>query len=143
MKTLRTLLIALLLCAACASHHHQLSHNPLRQADLLALQQAVSGTVPDAPRAARLTKSIVELQQQLLLFDLKGKQFRADLLTLNSRPDATRAEFDALIGDFDNQRGAIRTRMFELHAEPIAATTPEEWKELFPYERALLTDSEG
>jgi len=133
--------IAMLLCAACASHH-QLPPKELLEADLEAMQEAVSARVPDAQRVARLNKSINDLGQQLLSFQGVRDRFQSDMLILNARPDVTRSELEARIGQFDKERTALRARVFELHSELIASTTAEEWKKLFPYERAVLTDPE-
>jgi hypothetical protein len=76
----------------------------------------------------------------LLSFRAVRDRFQSDVLALNARPDVTRPELEARIAQFDKQRVAIRTRVFELHSELIAATTPKEWKGLFPYERAVLTE---
>ena len=48
-------------------------------------------------------------------------------------------QLESRIAQFDVQRVAFRSGVFELHSELIAATTAEEWKRLFPYERAVLT----
>ena len=113
----------------------------LLEADLEALQEAVSVKVPDTQRAARLNRSINDLGQQLLSFQAARDRFQSEFLALNSRPDVTRPELEARLEQFDTQRRAIRARVFTLHSEMIAATTAEEWKGLFPYERAVLTDS--
>jgi septal ring factor EnvC (AmiA/AmiB activator) len=139
MKTRETPLMVILLCAACASHH--LPPKELLEADIEAMQEAVAAKISDAPRAARLNSSISELRQQLLAFQAECDRFQYDLLVLNARPDATRAQLEARIEQLDKQRAATRTRVFEVHSAMLAATTPEEWKGLFPYERALLTDS--
>jgi chromosome segregation ATPase len=136
-------LCACLLVAALTGcvHHDHLSAKELLEADLEAMQEAVVANVPDSERVARLNESIDSLGQQLFSFEADRKRFESDLLTLNARPDATRAELEARIGQFDEKRVAIRASVFELHAALIAATTAEEWKKLFPYERAVLTDS--
>jgi hypothetical protein len=131
-------LLAALLCVACASQH--LSPKERLEADLEAMQEAVSVKVPDAQRAARLNKSINDLGQQMRTFQTVGNKFQSDFLTLNSRRTARRAEFETLIEEYDKQRVVLRARMLELHSQMIEATTAEEWKGLFPYERALLTD---
>jgi hypothetical protein len=138
-QTLQTSLLAVLLCAACASH--QLAPKELLEADLEALQEAVSVKVPDAQRAARLNNSITDLGQQLLSFQAARDRFQSEFLVLNSRPEVTRPELEARLQQFDTQRRAIRARVFKLHSEMITATTAEEWKGLFHYERAVLTDS--
>jgi hypothetical protein len=138
MRTLRTPVIAILLCGACASHH--LPPKEILEANLEAMQEAVNARVADTRRAARLNKSINDLGQQLLSFRAVRDRFQSDVLALNARPDVTRPELEARIAQFDQQRVAIRTRVFELHSELVAASTPEEWKGLFPYERAVVTE---
>jgi hypothetical protein len=96
----------------------------------------------DAQRAARLNKSINDLGQQLLSFQVLRERFQFDALTLNARPDVTRTELEARLSQFDRERTALRASVVDLHSELIASTTPEEWKKLFPYERAVLTDGE-
>lgn len=138
MNSLRAYGLALLMCGACASHH--LPPKEILEANLEAMQEAVSAKVPDPQRAARLNQSILNLRQQLLSFRAVRDRFQSDLQTLNARPDVTRTELEARIGQFDKERVAIRARVLELHSELIAGTTPEEWKGLFPYERAVLTE---
>jgi len=133
-------LVVTLLCAACANH--RLPPKELVEADIEAMQEAVAAKIPDAQRAARLNMSISQLRQQLLTFQAERDRFQFDLLELNGRPDATRPQLEARIEQFDEQRVATRARVFELHSEMLAASTAEEWKALFPYERAVLTDSE-
>jgi hypothetical protein len=111
-------------------------------ANLQELQKAVVLNVGDAQRAARLKSSIDDLGQQLRSFEAQSKTFQSSFLALNARPDATRSEFDSLIDGFDRQRVAIRSRVFALHSEMIAATTDKEWKTLSYYEHKLLTDTE-
>jgi hypothetical protein len=137
-QTLQSSLLVALLCAACASQH--LAPKERLEADLEAMQEAVSVKVPDAQRAARLNKSINDLGQLMLTFQVVGTKFQSDFLTLNSRRTATRAEFETLVEEYNRQRVTLRARMLELHSQMIEATTAEEWKGLFPYERALLTD---
>jgi hypothetical protein len=137
-RTFQSALLGALLCAACASHH--LPQKERLEADLEAMQLAVSVKVPDAQRAARLNKSINDLGQQMLAFQTLGNKFQSEFRTLNSRRTAARAEFETLIKGYDKQRRDQRAHMFELHSQLIEATTAEEWKGLFPYERALLTD---
>jgi hypothetical protein len=133
-------LAAVLILAGCASHH--LPPQELLAANLEAMQLAVPTKVPDAQRAARVNKAIDGLGQQLRAFEAVHSAFQSNFLALNSRPDATRAEFDTLVEQFDKQRVAFGTSMYALHAEMISATTPEEWKGLSGYERAVLTGLE-
>lgn len=137
-RTLRVSLAAALMCSACASHH-QLPPQAQLKAEIEAMRKAVAETVPDAQRAARLDKAINGYETELLAFEKQVDTFRSKVEALNSRPDATRAEFDTLVGGSDQQRIATRTRLVELHAEMIAATTAEEWKGLAKYERAVLS----
>jgi thiamine biosynthesis lipoprotein ApbE len=128
-----------LICAGCTSH--QAPSQELVKANLEAMQEAVPVKVADAQRAARVNKAIDELREQLRSFNAVQKSYQSTLVALNERPDATRAEFEALMGQFDKQRIALRNRVFELHSEMIAATTAEEWKGLYPFERKVLASS--
>jgi hypothetical protein len=139
MKTLCPLLIGILLCAGCASHG---SPQDELTTNLQNLQKAVTLNVGDPQRAARLTSSINEMGQQLRSFEAVRTTFQSNFLALNSRPEATRAQFDSLIDQFDRQRTAIRARVFELHLELTAASTDKEWQSLWSYERKLLTDTQ-
>jgi hypothetical protein len=138
MNFLRTYGLVIVMCAACASHH--LPPKEVLEANLEAMQEAVSAKVPDTQRASRLNKSITVMGQQLLSFRAVRDRFQSDILALNARPDVTRTELESRIGEFEKERLAIRAQVFELHSELIAATTAEEWKGLFPYERAVLTE---
>jgi hypothetical protein len=138
MRMAGALLLGILLCVGCASHG---SPQDELTTNLQNLQKAVTLNVGDGQRAARLTSSINELGQELRSFEVLRKSFRSDFLSLNSRPEATRAEFDSLIEQFNRQRAAIRARVFELHLELTAATTDKEWQSLRYYERKLLTDT--
>jgi hypothetical protein len=142
MRALRTTAIVVIVCAACASHHGASRQDRLT-ADLQELHEAVTINVGDGQRAAHLQSSIDALGQQMRSFEALRQTFQSRFLALNSRPDATRAEFDSLVDGFDKQRAAIRTRVFQLHSEMIAATTDTEWKTLSYYERKLLTDPDG
>jgi len=135
-------LTLLLLCGACASHHEHLTPQELLKANIESMQEAAPTRIADSTRAARVNEAIEELRQQLLSFDAVQATYRSNIRALNARPDATRTEFETLVVEFDKQRIAFRTRLFELHSEMIAATTDAEWKELSPYEQRLLTETE-
>jgi hypothetical protein len=111
------------------------------KANLKAMQAAVSAHVADAQRAARLNKVVDALREQLLSFDAVHNTFQSNIVALNARPDATRAEFETLIEQFNEQRVTCRKRVIDLHLEMVAATTVEEWKRLHRYERKLLAES--
>jgi hypothetical protein len=135
------MLVGALLIAACASQ--PVPPRGLLKADLEAMREAVAATVPDASRAADVNEAINGLEAQLLSFENLTRNFRADVIALNARPDVTRAELDSLFRTFDEKRVAIRKRLIELHLQMTAATTAGEWKALFPYERALLKFPRG
>jgi hypothetical protein len=97
--------------------------------------------VADPQRAVRVNKAIDDLREQLLSFDGVHRTYQSNVVALNARPDATRAEFDTLAENFGKERIAFRNRVFELHAEMIKATTAEEWKVLYRYERNILAAS--
>ena len=136
------LLVVILACVACASHHEHLPPQELLKANIEAMQQAVPSKISDPARAARVNKAVDALRQQLLSFDSVQATFQSNIRALNARPDATRSEFETLVKQFDEKRIAVRRRLFELHSEMIAATTEAEWKDLSPYEQRLLTETE-
>jgi Spy/CpxP family protein refolding chaperone len=102
------------------------------------MREAVTAQVTDPQRAARVNKTIDDLEEQLLSFDVVHRTYQSNVVALNARPDATRAEFEALAENFGKQRIAFRNRVFELHLKMIEATTAEEWKGLYRYERNIL-----
>jgi hypothetical protein len=128
------------LSAACMSSH--LSSQQLVRANLEAMHEAIASRVPDAQRATRINQAIDRLDAELLSFEAILQTFHSRAEALNARPNTTRAEFEALLEQFETQRIATRTRVAQLHFDMIAATTSEEWKELARYERAALTASE-
>jgi hypothetical protein len=106
------------------------------------MREAVPAHVADPQRAARVNKAIDDLRGQLLSFDAVHRTYQSNVVALNARPDATRAEFETLAENFGKERIAFRNRVFELHAEMIKATTAGEWKGLYPYERSILAVSQ-
>jgi hypothetical protein len=92
MRLLSVSLLAASLCIGCASRHHLPPEGQLR-AEIEAMREAVSSEIPDAQRAARLDKAIDGYEAELLAFVKQTNTFRSKLVALNSRPDATRAEF--------------------------------------------------
>jgi Spy/CpxP family protein refolding chaperone len=139
MRTWRVWLLSAVACAAYASHH--LSHQELLKANLEAMREAVTAQVADPQRAVRVNKAIDDLREQLLSFDAAHRTYQSNVVALSARPDATRAEFETLAENFGKERIAFRNRVFELHAEMIKATTAEEWKGLYRYERNILAVS--
>ena len=137
-------LVAALACGACASHvSPEVQSKATLEVKVEAMHGAVAANVPDAQRAARINKTINQLEAELDSFDNVLINFQSDVLALNSRPDATRADFDTLLTQYDQQRVAARKRIIQLHLEMIAATTEEEWKKLSPYEREVLSIPPG
>lgn len=108
-----------------------------------AMHEAAGLEVHDAQRAAQLNQAIDALEAQLLAVDELGASARADVLALNSRPDATAAEFEALEARYDARRRSLRASLIEVHLRLIDATTAEEWKKLARYERNALTVAAG
>lgn len=135
-------LVAVLVCAACASHHEHLPPQELLKANIEAMQEVVPSKISDPARAARVNQAIDELRQQLVSFEAVQATYQSNIRALNARPDATRSEFNTLVEQFEKQRITFRSSLFELHSQMIAATTEAEWKELSPYEQRLLTETE-
>ena len=135
-------LALVLICAACASRHALPPKSEFR-AEVEAMREVVATKVRDEQRVARLNEAIDGFDAEAVSFSKALTVFRANLEALNSRPDATRDQFDSLIEAFDRERVATRARLIELHRQMIGATTAAEWKDLAQHERKMLSVTPG
>jgi hypothetical protein len=113
-----------------------------RQKIARALQEMsgeVPQQVPDPQRQQRLQDAITGLDGDLGSFESALEGMRSELRAVNARPDATRAEIERVLDDFDAKRKTIRERVLQHHFAMIAATTDDEWHQLSHYERDALS----
>src|SRR5262245_28006344 len=128
MRASRSAAAALLAAALAGCAGNQPSARDTISGELKDMREAAMQRIADSQRAARARRSIDGLEVELLAFEETVANLRFQVRTLNARPDATRAEFDALLERFGAQRSAVRSRILARHFDLIAATTPEEWK---------------
>jgi hypothetical protein len=135
-------LVAAALLTACASQSKQAPQQSI-PGQVAAMQEAIGKVISDPDRARRAAGAVGGIGDQLLSFQTLANQYRTRLLALNARSDATRPEFESLLGQYDAQRLRGWGRLLTLHSELIADTTADEWQALAPRERALLSVSIG
>jgi len=136
MKRLISAALALAL-ASCAGNRP--SARDTIASDIEEMRAAAAQSIKDPGRAKRVDRSIDGLGKDLLALQEAIANLRFHLRTVNARPDATRAEFDALLDTFEAERKALRSRILARHFELTAATTEEEWKALWRHERDALS----
>lgn len=106
--------------------------------EVQALRLAMPAHVADRARAAHLIDAVDALGADLDEFAQVYATLRARLVETNARPDATRAELDDVLTEFDTRRKALRSRVLQRHQALVAATTADEWRALAPHERRAL-----
>jgi len=109
--------------------------------DLEEMRAEAAQRIKDPRRAAQTLESIEGLKEALFALEEAIANARFQLRTLDARPEATRAEFDALLDAFEARHRAARERVLARHFELIAATTEDEWKALWRHERDALVAS--
>jgi len=129
------LALALAACAAKPSARDAIAD------ELEEMRAEASQHIQDPRRAAQVLESIEGLKGELFALEEAIANVKFGLRTLNAKPDATRADFDALLDGFEAERNAVRARILSRHFELIAATTEDEWKRLWPHERDALVAS--
>lgn len=72
-------LVAVLVCAACASHHEHLPPQELLKANIEAMQEVVPSKISDPARAARVNQAIDELRQQLVSFEAVQATYQSNI----------------------------------------------------------------
>jgi molybdenum-dependent DNA-binding transcriptional regulator ModE len=135
-------MLIVVLITGCASRSQATPQQRIHGA-VDAMQEAIGKVIADPERARRAQGALTGITDELLAFEELAVRYRTRLLELNARSDATRAEFESLLGEYDAQRVKARHQLLTLHAELIADTTAEEWQALAPRERALLSVAIG
>src|SRR5262245_40023124 len=141
-RSLRRAAYVLLAVALAACAGNKASQREAIESDMRALHEAATGRIEDPQRAARAHRAIDGLGVELLALEETIANLRFQMRTLNARPDATRAEFDALLDAIDARHRAVRGRVLARHFELTGATTAEEWKDLWRHERDALIAAE-
>lgn len=138
---IRMLLLAATMLAGCAGHDTPARDTVTRE--LAAMSRKAGEQVPDAGRAARLQQAIDGLGAELIAFHDAYADISVELRELNADPAASRAQFEALLEQFEVKHRQLRERILQRHFELIALTSPAEWKALAPHERKAFLAAGG
>jgi hypothetical protein len=93
-------------------------------------QQLVRTAVADPARAAVVLDLLSQRDGLAADYGAAMTRYEAALRSLDRSYDASRQDFDQLLGDFNATRREFHRAMVELTAEMKAATTEAEWKSL-------------
>jgi hypothetical protein len=91
---LGTVLIGAVICTTCA--HQPLSPREQVMAQMESMHETVDQEIHETQRAAQAHRAIDALGRELIGVQEQVASARTDALALNARPDATRADFEAL-----------------------------------------------
>ena len=122
------LTLALSAAAACSSKH--LTPDQQAQADMQAYEEQIRKVVTDSPRADQLVALTNEFQQQMRDSAAIVRGYRAKVAALDSNYEATRADYEILLGQLDEHREAVLKKTAALREQLAALTTDTEWEEL-------------
>ena len=122
MNSLRTCGLAILMCAACASHH--LPPEELLEANLEAMQEAVTARVPDTQRAARLNTSITRLESQ-------RSRLEKEVLSALERHDTPTEELQSIEREADEINASATQKMLDVRFVMRQQLSDEHWRAIF------------
>jgi len=121
----RSMLVPLLLCAACASNKEGLEADALAEAE--ELQVLFQDHVKDPDRAAQLQAVQAKVQQTIAAFFKDFGEANGEWLRLNSSYDTDPAAFSSLQGLTAASRGRRAEDLIRLAMEARKIATAEEW----------------
>jgi len=127
--TVLGLVLSLVVVGAC-SHKPTLTPEQQASANVAAYEERIRKIVPDPACADNLVALTNEFQQLVQESIPKAKQYRAQIATLNSNYDATRAQYEALFNEQDAARQAFQKQAGALRDRMAALTTDAEWDQL-------------
>ena len=121
-----TLVMAAL--SGCSSKHPTAEQQ--ERTDVQAYEAQIRKVVADPARADQLVALTNEFQQQAGESVAIFRDYRAKVAALNSDYEATREQFEALLGQQDAHRAAWTKKVTALRERMVALTTDSEWEEL-------------
>jgi len=131
----------LAVCAAalaCGCAGHKVSQADESARAVQAVRDEVARVVADPGRREKALSAVDRFEAELKTFNTTVATFQRSLHVLNANPDATRAQFNELIGRFHAERKVTRARLVQIHAELLAATTEEEWRSIAKREAEIV-----
>jgi len=136
MKSAVLAVCAAALAFGCASRKESQAEKSTRAVQ--AVRDEVARVVADAGRREKALTAVDRFGAELKTFSATVATFQRSLHVLNADPDATRAQFNDLIGRFQAERKATRARLVRIHGELLAATTEEEWRSIATREGEIV-----
>lgn len=124
------------LACGCAGHKESQADESAKAVQ--AVRDEVERVVADAGRREKALAAVHRFEAELKTFSVTVATFQQSLHVLNADPDATRAQFNDLIGPFEAERKVTRARLVQIHAELLAATTAEEWRSIAKREAEIV-----
>lgn len=107
----------------------------------LELREAVSTSVPEGERRARMLGIVDQLETLNQRFDQETTDFVASYRKLNADYDATRAALEQLFSDYDAKRVKARNEALDLHFQLAALATTHEWDAIGKAELKLYEEA--
>lgn len=133
--------LLLSVCAAalaCGCAGHKVSQADESARAVQAVRDEVARVVADLGRREKALAAVDRFEAELKTISSTVATFQRSLHVLNADPDATRAQFNDLIGRFQAERKVTRARLVQIHAELLAATTEEEWRSIAKREAEIV-----
>jgi len=98
----------------------------------------VRSTIEPAQRAEEFIGLLVERDRLLERYAEQISGHREKLAALNADYSAQRADFDALLEEFNRNRAAAQIALIDLTGKMKQATTDDEWREIADFQTARL-----
>lgn len=138
-RTVKSAVLAVCVAAlACGCAGRKVSQAEESATAVQAVRDEVARVVADTGRREKALAAVDRFEVELKTFSATVATFQRSLHVLNADPDATRAQFNELIGRFQAERKVSRARLAQIHAELLAATTEEEWRSIARREAEIV-----
>jgi hypothetical protein len=102
------------------------------------LRSTVKNAVSDPDRAVKMVALVDKMEQELTGMDEEVKRFINRVRVLNADFDASRTDFEVVIGDFNRRRKEARARFLDLRFQLNSLSTTDEWKQIANREKTVM-----
>lgn len=128
--------LALLFSIAC----HSTPKTPKATIDenIESMRAAIAKAVADPQKVAALDQEVDRLVRLLQEMNASTILFSRRIQALNSKYEATEAEFGKLFEHFEQDRVRIRDEVVDVHFAMLAQTNAAEWKQISDHEKEAL-----
>ena len=107
---------------------------------LTEMRARITEKIDDADTAAALLLEVDALEVEVQAFDVAIKEYYTNLLRLDQDYNSSRAEFDALIQEFNATRAHHRDVIVGIRFRMRERVTPERWEIVADIDNALLAE---